>query len=749
MNITVGQALEKAEAFYKNGSLQDAERLYRSILAVQPMNSDINYKLGLVLIAAHQYESAILPVKCALETNPKKEKLWLTYIDILVKTGQIEVAKLVLSQAQDLGIDVGKINIYEIPFASLDTTDKGNGITPPEQELIKLLEHVKSACYGDAEKLARSLAAQYPCDNFSWKVLGQVLKQTGRASEAIFTGQKSIEISPFDAEAHFNLGNTFQVLGLFDNAISSFAQVLTFQPDFYDAYSNLGSILYTYRFKVSDRKIYPVLINLLSAGNIVRPRDIASSIFGLLKLDPLMKNLLTQTHSLIDLKETISVLNILTELPLLHHMMRECPLPDLQIEGLFVRLRKNLIRNLNDFECSAELIYSLSTLSLQCFINEYVWFESDEEIRLVTALEIKIAENMAQAEQPKLIDVFCLSAYRPLHRYDWCEKLVVLDQVLEMKERLIEQPFSEILIKKEISSLVVISDAVSKNVRTQYEANPFPRWVSLCLHRTPQSIAEVCDASELLLHSENIKSLDAPDILVAGCGTGQHSIETASRFLGCQVTAVDLSASSLAYAKRRSDNLAVRNIAFMQADILDLHLLNRQFDIIESVGVLHHMNKPMAGWNVLTGLLRPGGLIKIGLYSELARAHIVRIRSEIESLGIGASEAEIRKFRQSKLAPNTEYGQRLLESYDLYSLSTLRDLWFHVQEQRFTVPQIEVCLEELGLKFCGFEDKAVVSRFKETHENETDIYDLSLWHQFEESNPRTFAGMYQFWCQKL
>ena len=63
----------------------------------------------------------------------------------------------------------------------------------------------------------------------------------------------------------------------------------------------------------------------------------------------------------------------------------------------------------------------------------------------------------------------------------------------------------------------------------------------------------------------------------------------------------------------------------MQADILDLGNLNKQFDIIESVGVLHHMDNPMEGWKVLTDCLKPGGLMMIGLYSELARKHIVKI----------------------------------------------------------------------------------------------------------------------------
>ena len=58
-------------------------------------------------------------------------------------------------------------------------------------------------------------------------------------------------------------------------------------------------------------------------------------------------------------------------------------------------------------------------------------------------------------------------------------------------------------------------------------------------------------------------------------------------------------------------------------------------------------------------------------------------------------------------------------------------------------------LNDLGLKFCGFEDTVILERFKHFFGEDSDACDLSLWHQFEEGNPLSFAGMYQFWCQKL
>jgi len=77
------------------------------------------------------------------------------------------------------------------------------------------------------------------------------------------------------------------------------------------------------------------------------------------------------------------------------------------------------------------------------------------------------------------------------------------------------------------------------------------------------------------------------------------AIETAQRFVGASVLAVDLSVASLAYAKRKTGALDRSNIEYAQADILKLGALERTFDLIESSGVLHHLADPYAGWRVL------------------------------------------------------------------------------------------------------------------------------------------------------
>ena len=294
-----------------------------------------------------------------------------------------------------------------------------------------------------------------------------------------------------------------------------------------------------------------------------------------------------------------------------------------------------------------------------------------------------------------------------------------------------------------------IRDKVSIKVKEQYEESPYPRWINLRLASKPETIQDLIENSNLKLSSHEIKNNESPHILIAGCGTGQHSIHTATRFKNAKVLAVDLSSASLAYALRKTDELEVKNIDYLQGDILHLSEIKTQFDIIESGGVLHHMDDPVKGWKALTERLKSGGLMKIGLYSKLARAHIIKIREEIAESGIAPQTDNIRRYREKITGSQTDCHKKIMQSPDFYSLSTVRDLIFHVQEHQFTLPQIKKCIKKLGLVFCGFEDQYLIKCFKSDNPNAIDLFDLDKWNKFEMNNERAFAGMYQFWCQKL
>ena len=105
------------------------------------------------------------------------------------------------------------------------------------------------------------------------------------------------------------------------------------------------------------------------------------------------------------------------------------------------------------------------------------------------------------------------------------------------------------------------------------------------------------------------------------------------------------------------------------------------------------------------------------------------------------------------MSSNEEHHKRVKSLSDFHSLSELRDLLFHVQEHRFTIPQIEKNLEELGMTFCGFEaglsSRGAMQAFTAENTEPDDLFNLEKWQEFESKNPYTFIGMYQFWCQKL
>ena len=143
----------------------------------------------------------------------------------------------------------------------------------------------------------------------------------------------------------------------------------------------------------------------------------------------------------------------------------------------------------------------------------------------------------------------------------------------------------------------------------------------------------------------------------------------------------------------------------------------------------------------------------IGLYSEIARQHIIDGRSLIAEEGYTTSPEDIRRCREDFIS-KAEHGNRTMvdicNSPDFFSLSNCRDMLFHVQEHRFTLPQIEENLQALKLRFLGFEmgGQRTFKKFEKSHPGKQALTSLPLWHKFELQNPGTFGAMYQFWCKK-
>ena len=118
-----------------------------------------------------------------------------------------------------------------------------NFLEPSRQQLNNLLELYQAKKYDDAEKLAASLTEKFPTHAFPWKVLGAVLKKTGKINEALIPMQRSVQLSPQDAEAHSNLGVILKELGRLKEAEANYRKAIILKPDYAEAHSNLGITL--------------------------------------------------------------------------------------------------------------------------------------------------------------------------------------------------------------------------------------------------------------------------------------------------------------------------------------------------------------------------------------------------------------------------------------------------------------------------------------------------------------------------
>jgi SAM-dependent methyltransferase len=439
--------------------------------------------------------------------------------------------------------------------------------------------------------------------------------------------------------------------------------------------------------------------------------------------------------------------------PLLRQLMISGRVCDPEIERVLTVARRALL----DWACGTnpsggELTAFFAALAEQCFLNEYVFAESDDERAAIERIAATLSERAFAGGEILPEWLIATAAYRPLHVLAGADALLgrawpePIERLLTLQVR---EPRDEAAIRAALPALTPIEDQMSRAVQAQYEQNPYPRWVMTAPAGQPIAIDDDM-RRKFPLAPYRPRGAAAPlGILVAGCGTGAHPIETCRRYAGARVLAVDLSRASLAYAARKTGALALP-IAYAQADILALGGLGRSFDVIEAAGSLQCLADPAAGWRVLLGLLKPGGLMLLGLYSRVARADINAARAYIRGRGYRGTADDIRRFRQDAMAwPDGTPGKSATRLGDFYAMSGCRDLLFHVQEYQHDLPEIAAFIAAERLALLGFElDIRVLHAYAAENPEDPAMIDLGRWHRFETAHPGTFVGMYQFWVQK-
>ena len=247
MDLADKQALREAVAAHNAGGLQEAARLYRVVLQTHPTHPDANHNLGLIAVALKNLDSALPLFKIALEENPKIEQFWLSYIDALTKRKEFKNAKRMIKKAKKAGFVGEKFKAAEV---EVKRSNQGLGenilvglIVPSEADINNMLGSYEGGRYEDAERLARSITKRFPAHQAGWKILGVVLGQTGRMSEALIAQKKAVALVPGDAETQTNLGLMLHKLNRLEEAEASYRQAIISKPDYIDAHYNLAITL--------------------------------------------------------------------------------------------------------------------------------------------------------------------------------------------------------------------------------------------------------------------------------------------------------------------------------------------------------------------------------------------------------------------------------------------------------------------------------------------------------------------------
>ena len=635
--------IDLAVQHFSAGRLSEAERICEQILQNDP-NQPVNlHLLGVITHQLGKNEAAADLIAKAVELKPDLTAAHFNLAIVLTALGRLDEAIASYRRALALKPDYPEAH-NNIGNALQNLQRPEEAVASFQAALARKPDYAQAhnnlgLAFRDLGKLDEAMASYHkalailPGYAEAHANLGLALQDLGKSEEAVASYRKALDLQPGHARIHSNLGTSLHSLGRVDEAMASYCKALELQPDLAEAHNNLGNALQDngnleeaitrYRqavalepesdlfsgnfaaslrsvsFSSVDDNLYQDLSRLLQRPKLP-PSYMARSVIGALRHHPDFARIVAATGSAAqDTGDAYSdIAEQLSAIPLFLRILELSPIPDLEIERMLTHLRRLMLHEIIGPQATDQVAPFSAALAHNCFTNEYVFSETEEEQASIEQLQQRIAgllEN-GQAVPPSL--VIAVAAYRPLFELPWAQKLsdgAWDSEVKSVLRRQITEPLEERALGEKFSRITAIEDSISQAVRRQYEENPYPRWIKAGLAHKSSSLGAVLRGSPLFFDVAEDSLPERPAILMAGCGTGQHTLYMTSRFANAEVLAVDLSLNSLSYAKRKTAELGFSNIEYVQGDILQLSALERQFDVIGCAGVLHHLGDPLAG----------------------------------------------------------------------------------------------------------------------------------------------------------
>lgn len=807
----LNELLDNARQCFMRGQSQDARTLCRQALRLAPRHLPALLLLGGIEGAAGNFKAAKKTFEDALALAPGDAMVHFNLGLCAQHLKRPDDARRCYEQAIALKPDFAEA--HSNLAATLTKIGRGNAAIDHYRQALRLKPGLASASnnlgillaeadrHDEAQACFEQALAREPNFVEALNNLGGALIARGLTGQAIEPLRKAIALRPDYHEAHRSMGRALMQLGRAADAAHHFERCVRARPD--DAET---LVLYGQALAESDRvaaalacferamgrgagndaalQAMSALLaqldpdqDLAAIGNIAAAveRCLAARFNDHQALARIAFGLVfpAETRKRIDewsfrrtgdddgawLSEPIVTGTI--SKPIFRQVMQRAIVADLFVERFLTRLRRALLKTL-----AAHAVppgrRTLATdiahlLAMQAFLNEYVWPVEADETAATETLRNAV-QTLAPDDPAAELPVLVLACYARVGEGAWPEgwlaglKGAASKRLRELHRIEIETFAVEADLAAALPALTKVRTGTSQLVQSQYETYPYPRWQSLPRGK-PVALPAYLRQAVWPHRPDAVPELAAPRILIAGCGTGHQAVLAATRYKNASILAIDLSRASLAYAQRMANSLGVTNIRFAQGDILDLDRIGETFDLVESVGVLHHMENPAAGLAMIVAATRQGGLVRIGLYSEIARRDFQSLRTRLGIPGNRVqSPADIRALRARAIdLAAAAGGPGILSTLDFYSTAMVKDLLFHVCEHSFTIPRLADLFQVAGLRFLGFEvpDRKTKQAYLERNPGDPKAIDLAAWQRFEEDHPGTFRSMYVSWLQRL
>jgi ubiquinone/menaquinone biosynthesis C-methylase UbiE len=398
------------------------------------------------------------------------------------------------------------------------------------------------------------------------------------------------------------------------------------------------------------------------------------------------------------------------------------------IEAAVITVRKKLITSILDNNHNKTHHAFLTALKNQCKLNNFIYFTDNEELSNIENLKLKISKYSPTIQiDARLI----LESYNESNITNSFNSQNHLDCQINQNQN--EETSSPVLLK------------TNTLIQNFYESNPYPTWTSKPKH----------SESTLDQFFKKLSLKQTPpnnNILVAGCGTGRHAIQLALTYPHANIIGLDVSQTSLQYAKNKRDEFKIRNLDFIYGDLNNIHSLNMEFSLIECIGVLHHLQDPLKGCQAVLSTLEDGGIAKIGLYSAYARTPIADLADLASENKILYTPRNLEIIRNLAIQNYTyKRTNEIVNSPDFFSRSGCMDLLFNPLEKTFTTRDIHSLILTLNCEFAGFEKggEKKSPTFRKFNEQSNMDFLFTAWELYESFNPNFFSEMYLFWLKPI